>query len=189
MRVGPVGITTRCASWNQHVTGDIWLADQHPICFEWKCLHGAENLSFVCFSRLSQALGSDWSHVLLVRRLKSRREWLVSSSCMTGPLCGDQLITPETTIGLLIWVVMLCPFPASSQGWPCHPAVTIRYCEQGEWVLVGCLVWLVGCLVDSHASRSGGYHNKMRQLESTCDRRASYFCLFYPSFTIFTRLA
>ena len=90
------------------------------------------------------------------------REQLVSASCMPVYIAisiSDQLVTPVTTIGLVIWVVVLCPFPASSLGWPCPPAVAFWYCEQGKWVFTHMRVGPVG------------YHNKMRQLESTCDRR------------------
>ena len=86
-----------------------------------------------------------------------RRERLVSASHM--PVYGDQLVTPVTTIGLVIWVVVLCPFPVSSLGWPCLPAVaiygTVNRGSEFTHMRVGPV----------------GYHNKMRQLESTCDRR------------------
>ena len=98
------------------------------------------------------------SCVLLMRRLKSIRERLVSSSRMTVHF-GDQLVTPETTIGLLILVVVLCPIPVSSLGCPCLPAVTTYgTVNRGS---------------EFAHKRLGpeGYHNKMRQLDPTCDSR------------------
>ena len=68
-----------------------------------------------------------------------------------SPLCGNQLIPPETTIGLVIMVVMLCPNLVSLLGYP-----AIRLVNRGSGF----------CSVAESMTHMQigpvGHHNKMR---------------------------
>ncbi len=60
---------------------------------------------YVLFSRLSQALGSDLSHILLVRRLMAIREWLVmchSIFWFAYPPPGIPRVGPKVTVKALL---------------------------------------------------------------------------------------